>query len=136
MLGGVTKITDPGLVHCNGLYPVEVETESLAERFPGAVIIHPGGTRLFAAGWHGEGDWDFEGSPTDVAAAFGITAQESSERGIDINAAVDVFYWEGLCRLALKKVAPLNMTGRTASVFRVKHTEDATGNMEEIWLEE
>ncbi|WP_327109785.1 DUF6333 family protein [Nocardia sp. NBC_01730] len=150
--GNVTAITDPGLVHCNGIYPVEEEAESLAERFPGAVIIasctidynmtygawkiiHPNGTRLFAAGWHGEDDWDYNGSPTEVAAAFGITAEELSEGDIDMNAAVDVFDWEGLCDLALGKVAPLDYTGRTVSVFRVKHTEDATGNMEEIWLE-
>ncbi|WP_310725297.1 DUF6333 family protein [Streptomyces sp. N2A] len=153
--GGVTEITDPGLVHCNGIYPVEEEAESLAERFPDAVIIasctidypmtygawkiiHPDGARLFAAGWHGEDvdHWDLAGSPADVAAAFGITAPELTDAGIDLHAAANVFSWGSLCRLALKKVAPLDHTGRTESLFRVRHTEDATGNMEEIWLEE
>ncbi|MGW1377427.1 DUF6333 family protein [Streptomyces sp. NPDC002446] len=151
--GEVTEITDPGLVHCNGVYPVWEEAESLAERFPKAVIIasctidyhmtygawkivHPDGTRLFAAGWHGEDHWDFDGSPADVAAAFGITAEELREADVDMDADVNVFYWGGLCDLALRKVAPLDRTGRTVSVFRVRHTEDAIGNMEEIWLEE
>ncbi|MFH8568487.1 DUF6333 family protein [Streptomyces sp. NPDC017993] len=152
MLGNVTEITDPGLVHCNGIYPVEEEAESLAERFPEAVIIasctidyhmtygawkivHPDGTRLFAAGWHGEDDWDFAGSPTDVAAAFGITAEELSEGGIDMNDDVNVFAWGGFSALALRKVVPFTHTGRAVSVFRVRHTEDAIGSMEEIWLE-
>jgi hypothetical protein len=85
--GGVTKITDPGLVHCNGLYPVEEQAESLAERFPGAVII--------------------------------------ASCAIDYNMTYGAW-----------KIIHPDGTGRTASVFRVKHTEDATGNMEEIWLEE
>ncbi|WP_228002421.1 DUF6333 family protein [Nocardia australiensis] len=150
--GNITAITDPGPVHCNGSYPVDEEAESLAERFPAAVIIatctidynmtygawkiiHPNGTRLFAGGWHGEDDWDFEGSPTAVATAFGITEQELSEENIEMDDEVNVFDWAGLCDLAFKKVAPLDHTDRTTSVFRVQHTEDAIGNMEEIWLE-
>lgn len=151
--GNVTEITDPGLVHCNGSYPVEEEAEALAERFPGAVIIasctidyhmtygawtivHPDGPRLFAAGWHGEDDWDLDGSPADVAAAFGLTAQELSDGGIDMTAAVNVFSWGALCTRALQKVAPLDHTGRSVSLLRVRHTEEAIGAMEEIWLEE
>ncbi|MFJ6751794.1 DUF6333 family protein [Streptomyces sp. NPDC091266] len=151
--GNVTEINDPGLVHCNGIYPVHDEAEALAKRFPEAVIlasciidypmtygawkiIHPGGTRLFAAGWHGEDDWDFDGSPADVAAAFGLTAQELSDGGVDMEGPVNAFAWGSLCDLALRKVVRLNYTGRAASVFRVRHTEDATGNMEEIWLDE
>ncbi|GAB7029199.1 hypothetical protein JCM4914_06600 [Streptomyces platensis subsp. malvinus] len=153
--GGVTEITDPGLVQCNGSYPVEAEAESLAERFPDAVIIasctvdyeltygaykiiHPDGVRLFAAGWYATSEeyWDVEGSPADVAAAFGITASELSDAYVDLDAAAHVFSWEGLCRLALQKVAPLDHTGRVTSLFRVRHTEDATGRMEEMWLEE
>ncbi|UZJ32747.1 DUF6333 family protein [Streptomyces endophytica] len=152
--GGVTEITDPGLVQCNGSFPVEEEAESLAERFPDAVIIasctvdysltygaykiiHPDGVRLFAAGWHGEGKdyWDLDGSPADVAAAFGITAAELSDAYVDLNAAAHVFSWRSLCNLALKKVAPLDHTGRISSLFRVRHTEEATGHMEEMWLE-
>jgi uncharacterized protein DUF6333 len=149
--GNITEITDPGLVHSNGIYPVYDEAESLAERFPDAVIIasctidynmtygawkiiHPDGTRLFAAGWAGEDNWDFDGSPTAVAAAFGITAQELSDEDVDLDADANVFYWGGLCTLALKQVAPLDLRGRAVSLFRVAHTEDAIGNMEEIWL--
>lgn len=153
--GGITEITDPGLVQCNGSYPVEEEAESLAERHPGAVIIasctidynmtygaykiiHPDGTRLFAAGWHGTSEeyWDVDGSPADVAAAFGITAPELSDAYVELNAAAHVFSWKALCTLALKKVAPLDHTGRSTSLFRVRHTEEVTGNMEEMWLEE
>ncbi|MGW2404780.1 DUF6333 family protein [Streptomyces sp. NPDC001739] len=153
--GGVTEITDPGLVQCNGSYPVEKEAESLAERFPDAVIIasctvedkltygaykiiHPSGVRLFAAGQYAASQeyWDVEGSPVDVAAAFGITAAELSDAYVDLDAAAHEFSWESLCRLALKKVAPLDHTGRLTSLFRVRHTEDVTGHMEEMWLEE
>ncbi|MFD8542968.1 DUF6333 family protein [Streptomyces sp. NPDC059649] len=152
--GGVTEITDPGLVHCDGRFPVEEEAESLAERFPDAVIIasctidhhmtygaykiiHPDGTRLFAAGWYGESldFWDLDGSPADVVGAFGITAAELSDAWVDMDAAANTFHWEGLFRLALQKVAPLDHTGRIESVFRVRHTEHAIGAMEEVWLE-
>lgn len=51
-------------------------------------------------------------------------------------AAVNVFSWEALCARALQKVAPLDHTGRSVSLLRVRHTEEATGAMEEIWLEE
>ncbi|MEW2439558.1 DUF6333 family protein [Streptomyces caniferus] len=61
---------------------------------------------------------------------------ELSDEGIDMTAAVNVFSWGALCARALRKVAPLDHTGRSVSLLRVRHTGEATGAMEEIRLEE
>ncbi|MEU8995775.1 DUF6333 family protein [Streptomyces caniferus] len=53
-----------------------------------------------------------------------------------MTAAVNVFSWGALCTRALRKVAPLDHTGRSVSLLRVRHTGEATGAMEEIRLEE
>ncbi|MFJ1548515.1 DUF6333 family protein [Streptomyces sp. NPDC088246] len=124
-----------------------------AERFPGAVIIgsaridhnvaygthviyHPDGARLFAAGWSGEEDWDREGTPHDVIGAFGISPDALERQGIDLDADPGSFSWEGLTRLALQRVTPLLRKGRTLSVFRVRHTEGTTGDLEDTWIGE
>lgn len=154
--GDVIEISDPALVHCYGSHPVRAEAEALAERFPDAVviascvidmnmplgawkIIHPDGTRLFAAdgiseeGEDGEGDWELDGSAAAVASAFGITAQECEDESIDLDNEGWGNNWDALCTLALSKVSPPR-DGRELSVFRVAHTEEAIGDMEEIWL--
>ncbi|MDQ8701302.1 DUF6333 family protein [Streptomyces sp. LHD-70] len=155
--GDVIEITDPGLVHRDGSHPVEAEAEALAERYPDAVviawcvidynmplgawkIIHPDGTRLFAADGAKEGDWELDGSVAAVTTAFGITAQDIADADLELGEEGMGPNWDGLCTLALSKVSPLyregeeGREGRELSVFRVAHTEDAIDDMEEIWL--
>ncbi len=150
--GNVTEIIDPALGHCGDTFPVLEQSEALRERFPDAVIIasatidynmtygawtisHPDGTSLFAAGWHGEEDWDFDGDVGAVVRSFGITDEALAEADVDLDDDVNVFNWDGLAQLALERVAPLNHEGRTMSVFRVRHTKETTFDMEETWLE-
>ncbi|MFJ9678046.1 DUF6333 family protein [Streptomyces sp. NPDC101194] len=151
--GTVTEINDPALVFTGGTFPLAEQADALAERFPGAVVIgsaaidynvsygthaiyHPGGVRLFAAGWSGEEDWDRQGTPQDVVDAFGIGTDALEGKGIDLHAHPGAFPWEGLTRLALQRVTPLLRKGRTLSVFRVRHTEETTGNLEDTWIGE
>ncbi|GAA4933290.1 DUF6333 family protein [Streptomyces coeruleoprunus] len=151
--GTVTEINDPALVYTGGTLPLVEQADELAARFPGAVLIgsatidhpmtygthvirHPAGARLFAAGWSGEGDWDLEGTPHEVVDAFGIDPDDLERRGIDLDAAPGSFPWESLTRLVLGHVSPLLRTGRTLSVFRVRHTEEATGDLEDTWMGE
>jgi hypothetical protein len=151
--GNVTRIVDPALGHRGDSFPVLEQSEALRERFPDAVIIasatidynmtygawvisHPSGASVFAAGWHGEENWDFDGDVGAVVEAFGIPAEALAEKNVDLDEDINGFYWEGLERLALGRVAPLHLGGRTMSVFRVRHTEDTTFDMEETWLEE
>ncbi|MGW2346441.1 DUF6333 family protein [Streptomyces sp. NPDC001661] len=150
--GDVIEITDGGLVHCDGAHLVDEQAEALAERFPDAAVIascvidysmpygawkfiHPDGTRVFAAGWDGEDDWDLEGSPADVAAAFGLTEREFAKAEIDLDAQAMSFDWSGLADLARESVSPLHHVERELSVFHVAHTEDAVGRMTEMWLD-
>jgi len=150
--GNVTEIRDPALANLSGTFPVDEQVDALAERFPDAVIIasaivdhstrwgawkivHPRGVNVFAAGWSGEPDWDFEGDPAAVIAAFGIEADRIAQEGIGIDDEPDAFDWSGLTRLALARVAPLDRRNLDASVFRVRHTEEATGDMEDTWIE-
>lgn len=150
--GNVTEIIDPALGHCGDSFPVLEQSLALRERHPDAVIIgsatidynmtygtwvisHPNGTNLFAAGWHGEDNWDFDGDVRAVVESFGITADALAEKHVDLDEDVNGFYWDGLARLALGRVAPLNKVGRVMSEFRVRHTEDTTFDMEETWLE-
>ncbi len=150
--GGVTEIVDPALGHCGDNFPVLEQAEALRERFPDAVIVasatidyhmtygawtifHPDGTGLFAAGWHGEDHWDLDGDVAAVVRSFGISPKALAAADVDLDADVNVFHWSGLARLALAGVAPLHRAGRTMSAFRVRHTEDATFDMEETWLE-
>ncbi|MFJ4833643.1 DUF6333 family protein [Streptomyces sp. NPDC088747] len=149
--GTVTEINDPALVFTGGTFPLVEQADQLAGRFPEAVVIgsatidhgttygihvihHPDGTRLFAAGWSGEGDWDLEGTPREVVEAFGIGPGDLALKGVQLDAGPGSFYWEGLTRLALRSVGPLLRTGRELSVFRVRHTEVTTGDLADTWI--
>ncbi|MFJ6635001.1 DUF6333 family protein [Streptomyces sp. NPDC091376] len=149
--GAVTEVNDPALVVTGGAFPLADQAQALAESFPGAVVIgsatidhnmtygthvihHPDGARLFAAGWSGEGDWDVEGSPRQVVDAFGVRPEDLERKGVDLDADPGDFAWQALVRLALQSVSPLLRKGRELSVFRVRHTEGATGDLEETWI--
>ncbi|MEU0394725.1 DUF6333 family protein [Streptomyces sp. NPDC006208] len=151
--GSVSEIIDPALGHCGDSFPVLEQSEALRERFPDAVIVasatidynmtygawaifHPDGTSLFAAGWHGEENWDCEGDAKAVVSSFGIPGAALVKQNVDLDDAVNVFNWGGLAQLALARVAPLSRENRSMSVYRVRHTEDTTFDMEETWLEE
>lgn len=151
--GTVTEINDPALVFTGGTFPLAEQADALSERFPGAVVIgsatidhnlthgahvihHPDGARLFAAGWSGEGDWDLLGTPQEIIDAFGISPDDLADKDIELDAAPGSLAWEGLVRLALRRTAPLFRKGRTLSVFRVRHTEEATGDLEDTWIGE
>ncbi|MDX3133861.1 DUF6333 family protein [Streptomyces europaeiscabiei] len=150
--GGVTEIVDAALGNVGDDFPVWEQAQALRKRYPDAVVIgaatvehdatygawavlHPDGAGVFAAGWHGEGDWDVEGDVRAVAEAFGIDEDELADEGVDLDDDTEVFDWDGFAQLALGQVAPLNQEGRTVSVFRVRHTEDTTFDMGETWLE-
>ncbi|MEU8619636.1 DUF6333 family protein [Streptomyces sp. NPDC048623] len=151
--GPVSEANDPALAFAGGTFPLAEQADELVERFPGAVVIgsatvdhpltfhthvfhHPSGARLFAAGWAGEEDWDVEGSPYEIAEAFGIPSGALAERGVQLGARPGDFAWEGLTRLALRSVGPLLRTGRELSVFRVRRTEGTAGDLEETWIDD
>ncbi|WP_158812259.1 DUF6333 family protein [Streptomyces fulvoviolaceus] len=152
--GGVVEIIDPALGHTADDFPVLELTEELHKNLPDAVIIaactiddstthgawaifHPSGTKLLASGRHDqEDDWYVEGEPQAVIDAFGITGEALAQEGIHLDEPDHTFPWDALTQLALERVAPLNHDGRAMSVFRVRHTEDATSIMQEAWLEE
>ncbi|MFF6772319.1 DUF6333 family protein [Streptomyces sp. NPDC012637] len=149
--GTVTEVNDPAIACTEGDYVLLEQADALAARFPGAVIVgsatvdhpttygthvihHPSGVRLFGAGWSGEGDWLQDGSPHAVAEAFGIGADALAREGVDLDAGPGSLFWQGLARLALLGVTPMHREGRVLSVFRVRHTEKATGDLEDTWL--
>ncbi|MEW2297747.1 DUF6333 family protein [Streptomyces sp. NPDC006743] len=151
--GGVTEIRDAALANIAGTFPVDEQADALARRLPGAVVVasvvvdhnspyeawkfvHPSGVNVFAAGWGGEADWTVLGDPAEVVTAFGIDPARLAERGVDPADEPGTLDWSGLARLALARVAPLDRRGLAASVFRVRHTEEATGDMEETWLQD
>lgn len=149
--GRVTEVNDPALVTAGGTFPLAEQADALAGRFPGAVVIgsaridhgvahraqvihHPDGVRLFAAGWSGEGDWDRDGSVREVVEAFGIGAGDLARAGVELDEPDGDFDWEGLARLALRRVAPPARTGRVLSVFRVRRAEEVAGDLEDTWI--
>ncbi|PNG92981.1 DUF6333 family protein [Streptomyces malaysiensis] len=151
--GGVTEINDPALISLSERFPVQEQAEALADRHPDAVIVaaaemdlpgadygtwkivHPDGARIFAAGFSGEEDWDVEGEVTAVLDAFGTTPERAAAVGVDPAQPPRSFAWDALARLALKAVSPTDRRGLMASVFRVRHTEDAIVAMEDTWFE-
>ncbi|MEU6977675.1 MULTISPECIES: DUF6333 family protein [unclassified Streptomyces] len=150
--GGLIEINDPALAFTGGDFPLAKVAEELSRRHPGAAVIgsttvdhhathhthvihHPDGTRLFASGWAGEGDWDLSGAPRDIAVAFGIGAAELAERAVELDAEPGDLSWEGLTRAVLRSVGPLPRSGRTLSVFRVRRDERTAGDLEETWID-
>ncbi|MFJ3902920.1 DUF6333 family protein [Streptomyces sp. NPDC090025] len=150
--GGLTEINDPALAYPGGEFPLANLAEEVSRRHPAAVVIgsatvdqhathhtqvihHPDGTRLFASGWAGEGDWDLAGAPREIAVAFGVGADELEERGVDLDAEPGDLDWAGLARAALRSVSPLLRTGRTLSVFRVRRDGRTAGDLEETWID-
>lgn len=149
--GNVSVISDPALAHHGETFSVLRQAEALRERFPYAAIIgtasvdhdspfsacvlfHPDGTSLFAAGWHGQDGWTHEGDVNAAIEAFGIRDQVRYDFDIDLDDDVNVFHWEGLAYYALESVASRNLGHLTKSAFRVRHTKEATLDMEETWL--
>lgn len=85
--GGVTEIVDAALGNVGDDFPVWEQAQALRKRYPDAVVIgaatvehdstygaravlHADGPSVFAAGWHGEGDWDLQGDVRAVVEAF------------------------------------------------------------------
>ncbi|MGW7754706.1 DUF6333 family protein [Streptomyces violaceusniger] len=152
--GGVIQINDPALISLSESFPIEEQAEALADRYPDAVIVaaagmdlpgadygtwkivHPGGARIFAAGFAGEENWDVAGEVTAILDAFGITPEQAAAAGVNPAHAPRSFAWDALAGLALKAVSPTDRRGLMASVFRVRRTEDAVVSMEDTWFDQ
>ncbi|MGX1508020.1 UNVERIFIED_CONTAM: hypothetical protein RKD43_006645 [Streptomyces graminofaciens] len=153
--GNVIGISDPALADDGNSWPVLEQVRNLAERFPGAKIIGsatvdrgetheeaawvvPGVEPVHSEGWPVEDDpsrWTLEGDPQAVLDACGVTPQMAKDADVAYDPDDPTStYWGGLGELILGVHRPWRRRKVRTSVFRVRHTHDATDLMEEVWI--
>ncbi|WP_438486027.1 DUF6333 family protein [Streptomyces sp. S186] len=148
--GNVTGISDPALADDGTGRHLLEETAALSRRYPDARIVGrvdvdcgeshtedivrlPCGTMLYACGWPAMEPWEVVGEPDALLAALDLTPPVPEAHGVEWADDPGQMDWSGLCGLALGEADPWPWPLQT-SVFRVRHTEDYTGSMEDLWF--
>ncbi|MFC0600072.1 DUF6333 family protein [Streptomyces palmae] len=154
--GSAICVSDPALTAYDaGMTPVLDVATSLRERYPRALIVGsahadfgeshtedviwlPDGPRLFASGFPCyEDPWDIEGDPRAVLDALGVDPDglEGDYREfLHLDEAPHLTNWGMLGALVLERAGHRPGADLEMSVFRVRHTEEYTAVMEEMWL--
>ncbi|MFH8569369.1 DUF6333 family protein [Streptomyces sp. NPDC017993] len=153
--GGMTRISDPALAAYDCGTPVLDEVSGLHERYPGALVVGsaspdfgethtedviclPDGSMLFASGSPAyETPWHVDGDPHAILNAFGIDLADLTEEDRDdlaLGGKPHLTNWEMLGAVVLDHCGRGRITGLEVSVFRVRHTEEYTSLMEEMWM--
>ncbi|KJK58395.1 DUF6333 family protein [Saccharothrix sp. ST-888] len=126
-------------------------TTALAERFPDAriigsasldggahhveTVVHlPGGLRLYSEGWADGDRYDLDGDPHAIARAVGIAPEVLAARDFDLDGAPWSVGWTAFGHFLLEPYDPWGYKALRMSHFRVRHTEDATLRMEDVWF--
>ncbi|WP_164492834.1 DUF6333 family protein [Streptomyces lydicus] len=153
--GNVTCISDPALAAYDaGMTPVLQEVTTLHERYPEALIVGsaapdfgethtedviclPEGLTLFASGFPAYATpWDVDGDPHAILNALDIDLAgltDDEREYLQLDAAPHLTNWGLLGGLVLEHCGRKLRTGLETSVFRVRHTEEYTSAMEEMW---
>ena len=149
--GGIIAISDFALAD-DGLDRTLVKvTSALAERHSEARIIGaanidrgenhdetaihlPGGLKLHTEGWPAADQFSLDGDPHAIVRALGITTEVLASAHIDLDDEPSTVPWEHFGRQLLDPYDPWGFAELRMSHFRVRHTEEATLHMEEIWL--
>ncbi|UKY48168.1 DUF6333 family protein [Streptomyces inhibens] len=154
--GNVTCISDPALATYDaGMTPVLNEVTALHERYPSALIVGsaapdfgethtedviclPDGLTLFASGFPAyETPWFVDGDPHTILSALGIDLTDLTDEDREylcLDEEPHLTNWGMLGGLVLEHCGRRLRTGPQISVFRVRHTEDYTSMMEEMWM--
>ncbi|MFI6771399.1 DUF6333 family protein [Streptomyces sp. NPDC050355] len=154
--GAVTRISDPALATYDaGMDPVLRQVRALHERYPSALIVGsaapdfgethtedviclPDGLTLFASGFPAyESPWFVDGDPRTVLNALGIDLADLTDEDREylyLDEEPHLTNWGMLGELVLEHCGRRLRTGLEMSVFRVRHTEDYTSMMEEMWM--
>jgi len=148
--GNIIGISDPALADNGNACPLLDETETLHQRHPDARIvgsvsndmgethyentIHlPEGLMLHCEGWDST-QWNLTGDPHAILHALGITPESLAGHDAELDgenpSRTD---WHAFGNLALGPLDPWHFDTVQMSAFRVRHTEDHTTLMEEIW---
>lgn len=153
--GGTTLISDPALAAYDCGTPVLDTVGGLHERYPAALIVGaaspdfgethtedviclPDGSMLFASGSPAyETPWHVDGDPHAVLGSLGIDLADLTEddrEDIALGEKPHLTNWEMLGAVVLDHCGRGSMAGLEMSVFRVRHTEEYTSLMEEMWM--
>ncbi|MEV0096270.1 DUF6333 family protein [Streptomyces sp. NPDC050738] len=150
--GNVVHVLDPALV--GDLLADPMDTEVLRQRqlhpearIAGSVevdygnsylqdlVVLPGGEEMNVFGWDCDDDWDYVGDPEAVLRALGIGREAAAAAEFDLDEEPRDRDWSALGTLAIWGVATgHHAVDRQVSVFRVRRTENAAFDLEEIWF--
>ncbi|WP_433265616.1 DUF6333 family protein [Actinosynnema sp. CS-041913] len=149
--GDVIAISDFALADDGLDWTLLNVTSALAERHPEARIIGaanidrgenhdetavhlPCGLKLHTEGWPAVDQFHIEGDPHAIVRALGISTEALAAAYIDLDEEPSSVPWEHFGRQLLDPYNPWGFAQLRMSYFRVRHTEEATLHMEDIWL--
>ncbi|MFD8542609.1 DUF6333 family protein [Streptomyces sp. NPDC059649] len=151
--GDVLAVSDPAWADDGNGNPLLSEAKGLREKFPdarivGRVEVHcgaehtedlvwlPDGTMFHASGWPGDEPFVVTGDPEAVLSCLGITRDmlDDIDAYIDLDDEPNQIDWGALAGLALGEAGPWGIASLNMSSLRVRHTEDATSHMEELYF--
>jgi hypothetical protein len=148
--GNVIGISDPALADNGNVEPLLAETTALHRRHPDARIVGgvnvdmgenhteatvhlPGGASLHYSGWDSD-QCDLTGDPHAILNALGTTAEDLIGQDAELDEEdPSATHWRAFGNLALGPWDPWNFEAVQISAFRVRHTDDYTLLMEEVW---
>ncbi|MFF4697299.1 DUF6333 family protein [Streptomyces chattanoogensis] len=151
--GNLLQIVDPALASDLIVLAMDEEIARQRERHPQARIVAsltldygntyyedtvdlPSGESVKAGGWDcDESDgWQVYGDPEEVLRAIGVDRAAAADAGFDLDEEVPQRIWSNLGDLALGGHERYD-DSLPISVFRVRRTKRAAGDLEEVWME-
>ncbi|GGO57876.1 hypothetical protein GCM10012287_54730 [Streptomyces daqingensis] len=149
--GNMLSIADPAFATDGNDEPLRSAAGELRERFPDARIVGrvayhggmehtedvvwlPDGAMFHASGWYGEDPFVVTGDPGAVIASLGLKSWMLDNAGVDLDEEANEVEWARLAGLALGRSDPWGWEQMQTTAFRVRHSESAVRNMEQLYF--
>ncbi|SCK46981.1 hypothetical protein H181DRAFT_04206 [Streptomyces sp. WMMB 714] len=149
--GNMLSIADPAYAADGNDEPLRSAADELRERFPDARIVGrvayhggmehtedlvwlPDGAMFHASGWYGDEPFVVTGDPGAVIASLDLKGWMHDNAGVDLDEEANEVEWARLAGLALGHSDPWGWEQMQTTAFRVRHSEEAVRNMEELYF--
>lgn len=149
--GSMVGIAEPAFATDGNDEPLRSAATVLRERFPDARIVGrvayhggmehtedivwlPDGAMFHASGWPGDEPFVVTGDPGAVITSLDLKRWMLDNAGVDMAEEANEVEWARLAGLALGHSDPWGWEQMQATAFRVRHSEDAVRQMEDLYF--